>query len=108
MVEERYGVRREDRTFKSEVEYFQVARPLAALPPGKRLQVLDAARFRVVWSVDGWTTTHHTEARLIGYPGFGAELPLPAGANGTLELTLFWPGEERWLGRNYQIKLLEQ
>ena len=73
-----------------------------------RIQVLDGSRFRVAWTIDGWATSHQTDARLIGYPGFAAELPIPAGAAGILELTLFWPGEDRWLGRNYQIKLLEQ
>ena len=105
VVEERYGVRRDERTFRSEVEFFQVARPLKTLPAGKRLQVLDKERFRVVWSADAWQTTHHTESKLIGHPGFAAELPLPSGAAGILELTLFWPAENRWLGHNFQVQL---
>jgi glucoamylase len=69
--------------------------------------VLDRERVRVVWTVDGWQTKHNTDARLIGYPGFSAELPIPHGAAGTLELTLYWPAEDRWLGRNYQVTLSE-
>ena len=105
VVEERYGVPADQRTFRSEVEFFQITRPFTHLPAGKRMQVLDKARFRVVWTVDNWQSTHQTEARLIGYPGFSAELPLPTGATGVLELTVFWPGEDRWLGKNFQVML---
>ena len=107
VVEERYGVPREKRTFKSEIEFFQVTRPVTELPAGKRLQVLDRERFRVVWTIDNWQTKHTTEARLIGYPGFAVELPIPVGATGTLELTLNWPLDDRWLGTNHQVRLSE-
>ncbi len=105
IVEDRYGARPEQRSFKNETEYFQVTRPLAELPAGKRLQVLDKDSFRVVWTTDGWKTTQQTDSKPIGSPGFAAELPIAPGTSGTLELTLFWPAENRWLGRNFQVAL---
>ena len=105
VVADRYAVPREKRTFRSEFEFLQVTRPIKVLPHGKRLQILDRARFRVVWSIDGWATTNSTDSRLIGYPGFALDLPLPPNATGVLELTLHWPLEDRWLGYNLKVEL---
>lgn len=105
VVEDRYAKRPEERTVRSEVEFFQLSRPVTDLPKGKRLQILDAARFQVVWTTDGWQTKTATEARLLGYPGFAAEITPPAGAE-KIEFTLYWPLENRWLGKNYDISIL--
>ena len=105
VVEERYSVRRESRTWKSGVEFFKVARPLKQIAAGKRLQVLDREYFEVHWSVDGWATHNCTRASLMAYPGFAAEPPLPVGFNGDLELTLHWPASNRWVGYNFKIEV---
>ena len=106
VVEERYGVRREDRTFRSEVEFSQASRPLTKLPAGKRLHFLDIAQFDVVWTVDAWHTVNTTASGLVGHACYVAELPLPAGGTGTLEYTLHWTeNEDRWLEGNRSIVL---
>ncbi|GAA3770261.1 glycoside hydrolase family 15 protein [Terriglobus aquaticus] len=105
VVEERYGVRREERTWKSDVEFFKIARPLTEMAAGKRLQVLDREYFEVLWTVDGWATHQTTSASLIGYPGFAAELRLPDKFQGKLELTLHWPSSDRWVGHNFLIEV---
>jgi len=102
VVADRYGLKAEDRTFRSECEFFQVSRPIASLPADKHLHLLDRNRFRVLWTVDNWKTTNTTEAKLIGYPGFAAQIPSqPEGSH--IELTLHWPLEDRWLGKNYLV-----
>ncbi len=107
IVEQRYASTRGKRASLSRTEFFQLTRPLNVLPRGKRLQVLDRDRFRLLWTTDGWQTTHRTESRLLGYAGFGAEPLLDDARGGVLEFTMFWPAGNRWLGRNYQVQLAE-
>ena len=105
LAEERYSVRREDRTWKSEVEFFKIARPLQQIAAGKRLQVVDREYFEVHWTSDGWATQNCTGASLLGFLGFATELPLPADFHGEIELTLHWPDPDRWAGHNFKIEV---
>lgn len=107
VVEERYGVKRGARTFRNETEFFQTTRPLRRVAKGKRIQVLDRACFEVVWTLDNWQTTNTSRSALIGFPGFSVNLPIPANATGTLEMTLHWPHEDRWLGHNYRVSITD-
>ena len=102
VVEERYGVPAAERKFTSDVEYFQVTRPLTEMAVGKRLAVVDAAAFEVVWTTDAWATKNETRAEPLGYPGFCAnllELKTPC----TLEFALHWWNGDRWTAANYRI-----
>ena len=105
LVEARYGGRREDRSWKNDVEFFKITRPLTHVAVGKRLQVLDREQFEVLWTTDGWATHQTALASLIGYPGFAVELALPDNYQGELELTLHWPGSDRWVGHNFHIEV---
>ena len=105
LVEQRYGTSRESRTWKSDVEFFKMARPLQHIAAGKRLQILDRDYFEVHWSLDGWATHNCTRSSLMGYPGFAAEPTLPSGFHGSLELTLHWPATDRWAGSNFKIEV---
>ena len=105
VVADRYSVPRAQRIFHSENEYFQVSRPLHHVPSGKKLQVLDAKRFLVLWTTDGWHSKHVTDAKLIGYAGFCAEIAITPEMGETMELTLHWVDDDRWLGRNFVLTL---
>ncbi len=105
VVENRYGVKHAERTFVSEVEYFQVTRPLSQVPRGKRIAIVDQAQFQVVWTLDGWTTTHTDKAVLLGYPGFCATLPTADAGPCTLEFALHWFIEGRWTPANYSVAI---
>ena len=103
VVEERYGVMADKRAFTSEVEFFQVTRPLSHVPLGKRLEVLDADPFELVWTTDAWRTTTHTKAVLLGYPGFSARLPAQTAGPCTLEFAMHWLKDDRWTPDNYTV-----
>lgn len=103
VVEERYANQPGGKRQNSPVEFFQISRPLTEIAVGKRLKVIDRLRFRVLWSDDGWATQHNVDAKLIGYPGFAAEIPAKSEAGTKVEFTLYWPAEDRWLGKNYCV-----
>jgi glucoamylase len=59
---------------------------------------------RVHWSVDGWKSTHDTDARDTGLGIYTLDLPtasLPVG--GQAIFTFFWPEENRWEGTDYTV-----
>ena len=112
VVAERYAVEPGKRSFRNTTEIFQVARPIDELSAGDTLRIVDRARFEVVYSLDGWSTTETVASRAVGYVGWFADVATPAAAPDaprTLLFTLHWPAEagkeERWLGHNVEIRL---
>ena len=46
---------------------------------GSTLRILDEKRFEVVWTIDGWQTTHTTLSRSLGSAGFSADIAAGSG-----------------------------
>jgi hypothetical protein len=50
------------------------------------------------------------DSHSVGYPGAYADIATPAGPGGTITFTLAWTGtdgQERWLGRNIDVSVIE-
>jgi glucoamylase len=105
VVQERYAVAKDQRTFQSRLEVFQIGRPISTVVQGGTLRIMDAARFNVIYSTDNWTTKTKIEARVVGRPGAFADIPVAADQTGSIIFTLYWPEENRWLGHNCQIDI---
>ncbi|MES2390586.1 MAG: glycoside hydrolase family 15 protein [Acidobacteriota bacterium] len=103
VVAERYAVPKDQRTFMSRMEIFQTGRPISAMTQGGTLRILDANRFTVVWSADKWATTNHLDAHSVGRPGYFADIATTADQTICIVFTLYWPEQDRWLGRNYEV-----
>jgi len=108
VVADRYGVPSDQRTFKSRMEIFQVARPISAMRQGSTLRIIDAERFRVVWTADGWATKNATDSKIVGRPGAYADITVGAEQTGSIIFTLYWPAQDRWLGRNYEVAIMTE
>jgi glucoamylase len=108
VVADRYGVPSDQRTFQSRMEIFQVARPISAMRQGSTLRIMDAERFRVVWSADNWATKSATDAKVIGRPGAFVDIAVGAQQTGSIVFTLYWPAQDRWLGRNYEVAIMAE
>jgi glucoamylase len=103
VVKERYGVAPGTRKFKSMVEIFQTSRPLASIAAGMTLRVVDTDRFKMVYTTDNWKTTLNKEARPVGYAGYFADVETLEGQKGKIVFTFYWPGQDKWLGRNMEV-----
>jgi glucoamylase len=87
------------------VEIFTAAWPgPTSVVAGKRLRLVDSSRFRVVYTLDNWKTTLTKESRPVGYAVFVADVETPAGQDGKVIFTLYWMGEDKWLGRNVEVE----
>jgi glucoamylase len=108
VVEERYAVPKDQRQFMSRMEIYHLARPISEVMQGGTLRIVDTQPFEVTWSVDGWATTEATKSAVIGPPGSFADLAVEAEVTGKLVFTLFWPGQNRWLGKNVEVSIRAQ
>jgi glucoamylase len=109
VVEERYAVPAEKRTFANRIEIFEVTRPISAIFSGFTLRIVDREHFRIVYTFDNWATTLSMEAHSVGYPGSFVDIPTSPDQSGNILFTLAWPGEnqqERWLGKNINISVV--
>jgi glucoamylase len=103
VVKERYGVATGKRTFKNNLEIFQTSRPVRKLAAGMTLRVVDTVRFRMLYSTDNWATSVTLESHPVGYAGFFADVATVAGQAGRIVFTFYWPGQDKWLGRNFEV-----
>jgi glucoamylase len=109
IVEERYAVAPEKRTFTNHMEIFETGRPVSTIFSGYTLRIVDREHFRVVYTFDNWATTQILESHFVGYPGSFVDIPTAAGQTGNIIFTLAWPVEnqqDRWLGRNIDVAVI--
>ena len=105
-VKDRYGVAPGKRKFESNLEIFQETRPIKMLAAGMTLRFVNPERFQVVYTADNWATSVRMESQPVGYAGFFADLATVAGQTGKLIFTAYWPGEDKWLGRNFEVAIV--
>jgi glucoamylase len=109
IVYDRYAGAGKDKPQRRLVEIYQLSRTLDTVAEGHILRILDAKRFRVVWSDNGWAASHVVESSAVGYMGFHVDLP-PAqaageGRSGVIEFSIYWLDENRWLDHNKSVKV---
>jgi glucoamylase len=105
-VKERYAVPTAKRSFRSRIEFFKLRRPLSSIPAGMTLRLIHGDRFRVVYTTDGWATKTTLESHSVGYAGFYCDIATAAAQAANIVLTLYWPGEDRWLGHNMEVAVV--
>ena len=105
VVEERYGVRQEDRKFLSRMEIFQLGRPISAMMQGGTLRVFDAQPFQLTWTLDDWATTKKTSSTQVAPAGSFVDISVAPDATGKVSFTMFWPDRDGWLGRNAEVTI---
>ena len=103
-VEERYAKRPKDRE-PSKLEVFKLRRPVKTMTAGFTLRLISHRHFRILWTLDNWSTVTTAEGSTVGWAGFFADMPTPAGHAGQLSFTLFWPEENHWEGKNFDVQL---
>ncbi len=100
-VERRYRF----RTRMLPIEIFKRDHIVQRMAAGKTLRILDASRFRVLWTEDAWLTSHTQESKHVGASGNYADIPVDKAMQGAISFTFFWPEENRWEGKNYDVQV---
>ncbi|HEX3727436.1 MAG TPA: glycoside hydrolase family 15 protein, partial [Pirellulales bacterium] len=90
---------------RRQLEVYSHHRPVQKVTASDTLRILDEDHFDLVWSVDGWKTTHHGTSQAFGSSGFSADIATHDAQPGELSWTLHWTEKDRWLGYNVQVKI---
>jgi glucoamylase len=78
---------------------------LAQVASGKTMRIIECSPFRVVWTQDDWKTQQATESKYMGECVCYADIPITQPAPAHLVFTLYWPGDDRWEGRDYDVPI---
>jgi glucoamylase len=97
----RYGGVRRDLP----IEICKRGHLLTQIRAGKTMRIVECSPFRVVWSQDDWKTQQTTESKYMGECVCYADIPIGQQAPTDLVFTLYWPAEDRWEGRNYEVPI---
>ena len=103
-VYERYCAPEGRKRLRRALEIYSRLRPIQKIPVGSMLRILDEAHFEVVWTENDWQTTNTAVSRGLGSAGFSADIA-PGPESSALQWTMYWPEQDRWLGRNVELKI---
>jgi glucoamylase len=101
VVEERYGKGKR----AAAVEVWLFPRQSTQMRAGQKLRVVAEQEFHLLWTADDWKTSQHFNSQPVGAAGHFADIPTETAQIGRIEWTFFWPGNQRWEGRNFSVAL---
>jgi glucoamylase len=100
-VADRYGAGKRS----SPLEVFRLERQVDSMPAGRKLRVVANDHFSLVWTVDDWKTVRNKESRSAGCVGHFADMETEPGQDGRVIFTMKWYPDNRWEGRNFEVRL---
>jgi glucoamylase len=103
-VYERYCEPAGRQRLRRGLEIYSQRRPIQKISEGSTLRILDGQHFEVRWTEDDWRTMHTADSSSLGSAGFSADI-VPGAGSEVVQLTLFWPEQDRWLGHNVEVKV---
>jgi glucoamylase len=91
-------------------EMWSASHPIPHMLPGHILRLIVAADANVLWSADGWASTHKADiTQVSGLNAWFVDLPTKNCLDGSvIEFTFFWKEAQRWEGRNYSVEVRAQ
>jgi glucoamylase len=87
------------------IEVFRLDRQIHSMVAGKKLRMLADAQFFLVWTLDDWKTQQNMESHNLGCAGHFADIETRPGSPGRVIFTLKWGRDNRWEGRNFEVRL---
>jgi glucoamylase len=87
------------------IEVFRLNRQIQSIPAGRKLRMLAEEHFTLVWTLDDWQTAHTAESRTVGYAGHFADMETESAVAGQVVFTVRWRMNDRWEGRNFEVRL---
>jgi glucoamylase len=88
---------------QSEVEFWLPIHPIRHARKNHTLRICAPEAFRLRWSADNWKTWKDSESRATGVRGDYVDLS-PVDFQSKVEFTFFWPGRNKWDGRNHCVR----
>ncbi len=90
---------------RSAVEIWKPNRHARSVPAGGTLRILTDREFVVHWSANNWQQIDDTRSKASPLGLHFVDLSTTPGQQSPLRFTLFWPGDNRWEGRDYTVSI---
>jgi glucoamylase len=100
-VVERYGRSGHDRA----LEAWTFKRRVRSVPPGTTLRIEAGAPFRLHRTATEWRERSDSDSKPTALGISFADVPIPPDQVAPLRFTFFWPGEQRWEGRDFAVEV---
>jgi len=88
------------------LEVWKPIRQVGQVAAGNVLRIQAPASFRLHWSVDEWQTFRDTDSKSSGLGIDYVDIPVTERQHAPVRFTFFWTGNERWEGRDYEVRVL--
>jgi glucoamylase len=98
-VADRYLTRRNCRP----LEIWKINRQPRSIAAGMTLRVQAAAGFVLRWTNDEWQEVHDSPSTPTEVDIEFVDIDVPKEQRAPLDFTFYWPQEDRWEGRNFQV-----
>jgi glucoamylase len=98
-VAERY----QKRHGLARLEIWKPNRHARSIKPGWTLRVQGPTDFVLHWTDDAWQRAVDTRATTTALGIYFVDIPISAGQRAPIRFTFYWPGDNRWEGRDYAV-----
>ena len=85
------------------MEMWTFDRRVRAVPPGAVLRVEAGAPFRLRWTDGDWAAGRDTASTPTVVGVEFVDIPVSPEQSAPLRFTFFWPGANRWEGRDFLV-----
>ena len=87
------------------LEIWKENRHACSISAGRTLRVQANSHFVLHWTNNQWQEIHDTHATATAISIYYVDLPTSPDQQAPLGFTFFWPGENRWEGRDYLVPI---
>jgi glucoamylase len=88
-----------------QIETWTFRRRVRSVRQGSSLRIQAGAPFRLRWTADEWETIHDTSSTSTALDISFADIPVASRQLAPIRFTFYWPGSERWEGRDFVINV---
>jgi glucoamylase len=93
---------------RKDLEVWKFSRQPRTVSAGTTLRILDPTPFRLRWSLDDWQVLTDSASLTTSLGIHSADIVVPQDQQAVVRFTFFWPGTERWEGRDFQVAIEER
>jgi glucoamylase len=93
---------------RKDLEVWKFSRQPRTVSAGTTLRILDPTPFRLRWSLDDWQVLTDSASLTTSLGIHSADIVVPQDQQAAVRFTFFWPGTERWEGRDFQVAVEER
>ena len=90
------------------LEIWKSNRQIHTVPPGTLLRIQATSPFLLHWTTDDWQHSTDTRSQGTAIDIEFVDVPLPEQQKIPIRFTFLWLEENRWEGKDYTVKVLEQ